>query len=71
MISYIDQLENLDVVFGKNLAMDLVLGSLPSSYGNFIVSYHLDSVDKTLIELYNILQIVEFRMKKVHATSQS
>ena len=36
-----------------------MLGSLPSSYDNFIMTYHLNSVDNTLMELYNVLQTTE------------
>lgn len=56
MKSYVYRLENLDVVFDKNLVVDLILGSPPSSYDNFIVTYQMNSVDKTLMELYGLLQ---------------
>lgn len=69
MNSYIDRLEKLDLVFNENLVLDLVLGSLPISYDNFIMSYHLKSVDKKLIELYNLLQIAETCIKKFMLTN--
>lgn len=69
MNSYIDKHEKLDLVFNENLVLDLVLGSLPISYDNFIMSYHLKSVDKKLIELYNLLQIAETCIKKFMLTN--
>ena len=66
MKRYIGRLEKLDLVFNKNLIVDLVLGSLPCSYDNFIMSYHLSSVDKTLMDLYNLLQTAKSSVKKVH-----
>lgn len=71
MKSYIDRLENLNVIFDNSLAVDLVLGSLPSSYSNFIISYHLNIMENTLMELYNLLQNSKFEVMKVHATPQS
>lgn len=50
MKSYIEKLENLHIVFDNNLVVDLVLGSLPSSYDKFIMTYRLNSVEKTLME---------------------
>ena len=70
MKSYIDQLENLIVVFDKNLAVDIVLGSLPSSYYGFILTYPLHSAEKTIMELYNMLQIAEAGLKKTQSMLQ-
>lgn len=70
MKSYIYQLENLDLVFVKNLLVDLVLGSLPSLYDNFITTYHLNNMDKTLMKLYNLLQTAEVGLKKAPVNSQ-
>lgn len=71
MKSCIDTHENLDVVFDNNIFVDLVLRSLPSSYDNFITNYHLNSMDKTFMELYNILQMVEVGLKKALLNSQA
>lgn len=69
MKSYIDRIKNLDVVYYKNLAMVLVLGSL-ISYDNFIMSFHLNSMDKKIMELYNLLQTTKADIKKVVPTNQ-
>lgn len=71
MKSYIDQLEDLNVVFDKNLAMDLVVVSLPSSYDNFIMKYQLNSMDNTLMEVYSLYHKVEVGVKKPHSTPQT
>ena len=63
MKSYIDKLKNLDIVFNENLAPNLMLGSFESSYDNFIMNYHLNSVDKTIMELYSLLQKAEVYIK--------
>lgn len=54
MKSYIDRLENVDDVFIMNLDVNLVL-ALPCSYDNFIMTYHLNSKDKILMELKKLL----------------
>lgn len=71
MKSYSNWLENLNVFFDKNLAVDRVVGSLPSYYDNFIMTYHLNNMEKTLMNLYNLLQTAEFRVKTIHGTPQS
>lgn len=50
-----DLIENLNVVFIMNVVLDIVLGSLGSSYDNFIMSYHSNSMAKVLMEIYNLL----------------
>lgn len=71
MKSYIDRLDNLDVVFDNNLVVDLVFVSFPSAYDNFSMNYHLDSMDKKLMKLYNLLQKFEVGVKKVHVAPQT
>ena len=38
------------------LATDAVLGSLPPSYGTFILNYHMHGMDKKLTELHGMLK---------------
>lgn len=70
MKSYIDLLQNINVVFDKNLDVDLVLGSIPSSYDNFNMSYHLNNMDKALMEFYNLFLTIEAGVKKNHGAPQ-
>ena len=41
MKGYIDTLEKLDVPIRRELATDLILGSLPESYDQFIVKFNM------------------------------
>lgn len=58
MKSHIDRLENLGVKFPKELAIDMVLNSLTGSYQQFIMKYNKNNLDKTLIELHNMIKAV-------------
>ena len=55
--------------FDKDLAIDMVLKSFPSSYDLFILTYHLNNTKTILIELHYLLQTVEEGMKKSHSNS--
>ncbi|KAL7618541.1 hypothetical protein Lser_V15G01506 [Lactuca serriola] len=64
MKSYIDRLDMLGVVFPKDLAIELVLVSLPESYSRFIKDYYMSDHDITLIDLTHMLIVVEAEMLK-------
>lgn len=61
---YIDILENLNIHFPKELAINMVLNSLSSSYQEFIMNYNMNNMDKTLIELRDMLKTAEASMLK-------
>ncbi|XP_023734538.1 uncharacterized protein LOC111882400 [Lactuca sativa] len=63
MQRYVDRLIKLNVNYDEELAIDIVLNSLPSSYDQFILTYHLNENETTLSQFHNLLQIVEARMK--------
>lgn len=65
-----DRLEKLNVNF-NDLAINMVLNSLPSWCDRFIVTNHLNNTKTKLVQLHNILQTTEVRMKKSHPTSVS
>ena len=69
--SYIGGLEIHDVFFDKKLVVDLVLGFLPSSYNNFIMTYYFNSEDKILMKLYNLLQPEKVGLKKPTINSKA
>ena len=48
----------------KELQVDLILQSLPVSYGQFIVNYHMNKIDCTNAELLNMLVIIEGTFEK-------
>ena len=67
MQRYVEQLHSLNVSFDDELAIDMVLNSLPPSYDQFVLTYHLNNTETTLTELHNLLQTAESGMKKNHA----
>ncbi|KAL7584328.1 uncharacterized protein LOC111913142 [Lactuca sativa] len=64
MKSYIDRLRNLGVDLPRELAIDMVLKSLTSSYSQFIMNFNMNGLDKTLMELQGMLKTAEVSMKK-------
>jgi hypothetical protein len=48
----------------KEFATDVALNSLPPSYSNFIMNYHMLGMDKSLQELKGMLMIADGEMKK-------
>ena len=55
MKSLIDKLGMLGVIFPREIAIDLVLVSLPESYSQLIKEYYMRDRDATLIELTYML----------------
>ncbi|XP_023731943.1 uncharacterized protein LOC111879739 [Lactuca sativa] len=63
MQRYVDRLIKLNVNVDEELAIDIVLNSLPSCYDQFILTYNLNNNDTTFSQLHNLLRIVEAGMK--------
>ena len=63
MQRYIERLVKLNIHFDEELAIDMVLNSLPDCYGQFILTYHLNNTEQTLAQLHNLLQTAEAGMK--------
>ena len=68
MITDIKELEKLRMNMDKELQVDLILQSLPNSYGWFIINYHMNKIDATLSELLNMLVTVEGTLKSSRGT---
>jgi len=49
MIGYIEKLSQLGFVTDLVLNVDLVLQSLPQSFSQFVMNYHLNKLDSTLL----------------------
>ncbi|XP_031286365.1 uncharacterized protein LOC116145058 [Pistacia vera] len=64
MIGYIHKLEILGFGMEAKLSIDLVLQSLPNSFSQFIMNFNMNSIEKSLSELLNMLKTVEKDMKK-------
>ncbi|KAL6578660.1 hypothetical protein OROMI_008876 [Orobanche minor] len=59
MMNYMNKLEYLDTNFDRNLAVPLLLRSLPDSYNNFLWKNHCENKSKTWIEIINELRRYE------------
>ncbi|KAL6540427.1 hypothetical protein OROMI_024310 [Orobanche minor] len=59
MMNYMNKLEYLDTNFDRNLAVSLLLRSLPDSYNDFLWKNHCENKSKTWIEIINELRRYE------------
>ena len=64
MIGYIEELGQLGFVMDLELNVDLALQSLPQSISQFIMNYHMNKLDSTLLELLNMLKTTKRAFKK-------
>ena len=64
MVGYTQSLEKLGFPLSQELATDLILASLPASYGQFIMTFHMNGLDKNLTELHMMLKTAEDSIKK-------
>ncbi|KAI3524446.1 hypothetical protein L1887_03101 [Cichorium endivia] len=72
MQGYVDRLRKLGTPVDEELAVDIVLNSLPSSYDQFTLAYHLNNSQTSLAELHGMLQTAENGLKeKVQVGSSS
>ena len=55
MIRAIEKLESLDFTIESHLQLDMILQSLPKSFGQTIANFHMNKIECTLAELLNIL----------------
>ncbi|KAL4386179.1 hypothetical protein GQ457_09G016860 [Hibiscus cannabinus] len=64
MMGYIQALEKLGFALNDELAIDVVLQSLPDSFSQFILNFNMNEIEKTLPQLLGMLRTVEGNMKK-------
>ena len=60
---YIEHLDRLGFPLSQELATDLILNSLPDSYGQFIMNYNMKEMDKSISELHAMLKTAEQNIK--------
>ncbi|KAI6674171.1 hypothetical protein NL676_002077 [Syzygium grande] len=65
MISHIKELARLNLVMNNELAVDLILQSLPNSFSGFVQNFHVHKIEKTLAELHSMLVVDEKEMDKM------
>ena len=59
MIEKIERLASLGFKLPAGMDIDLVLQSLPDSYSNFVVNYHMNKIESSLPILHNMLKTAE------------
>ena len=64
MIGYIETLDRLGSELHDDLAVDVILQSLPPSYEPFIMNFQVNGVEKSLSELHGMLKTAEESIKK-------
>jgi hypothetical protein len=47
-----------------DLATDVILQSLPTSYESFIMNFHMNGMEKIVAEMHGMLKIAEDSIKK-------
>ncbi|KAI3740371.1 hypothetical protein L2E82_30799 [Cichorium intybus] len=60
---YVERLRKPEMPVHEDLAVHIVLNSLPSSYDQFTLAYHLNNNQATLAELHRMLRTAEDGMK--------
>ncbi|KAK8571248.1 hypothetical protein V6N13_103377 [Hibiscus sabdariffa] len=63
-MGYIQTLEKLGFALTDELAIDVVLQSLPHSFSQFILNFNMNEIEKTLPQLLGMLRTAEGNMKK-------
>ncbi|KAK8597316.1 hypothetical protein V6N12_065787 [Hibiscus sabdariffa] len=64
MMGYIQTLEKLGFALNDELAVDVVLQSLPDSFNQFVLNFDMNEINKTLPQLLGMLRTAESNMKK-------
>ena len=64
MKSYLDQLERLGSPMPQELAVSLILNSLPKSYDSVVLNYNMHGMDKSVSELHIMLKTAERSIPK-------
>ncbi|KAK8986242.1 hypothetical protein V6N11_013736 [Hibiscus sabdariffa] len=64
MMGYIQTLEKPGFALNDELAIDVVLQSLPDSFNQFVLNFNMNEINKTLPQLLGMLRTAECNMKK-------
>ena len=64
MITDIDELATMGIVFEAEITIDMILQSLPDTWRQFIINYNLINTDDTLGELLSTLKEAEKELLK-------
>ncbi|KAK8610011.1 hypothetical protein V6N13_026555 [Hibiscus sabdariffa] len=64
MMGYVQMLEKLGFPLKNELAIDLILQSLPGSFKQFVLNFNMNEINKTLPQLLGMLRTAESDIKK-------
>jgi hypothetical protein len=64
MMGYTETLIKLGCEIKDDLATDVILQSLPASYESFIMNVNMNGMEKTVVELHEMLKTAEDSIKK-------
>ena len=59
MKGLINNLDKLGTPISHELDIDLILGSLPKCYDQFVMNYNMHHMEKSIVELHGMLKNVE------------
>jgi hypothetical protein len=71
MKGYFDHLERLGMKFDVELQTDLIMLSLPPSFGSFISHFHMSDMKRTIPQLFGMLRTFESDMKPRYVKSRT
>jgi hypothetical protein len=64
MMGYLETLDKLSCELKDDLATNLILQSLPVSYEAFIINFHMNGMEKSMVELHGMHKTTEESNKK-------
>ncbi|KAK8548083.1 hypothetical protein V6N12_061006 [Hibiscus sabdariffa] len=64
MMGYIQTLEKLGFPLNDELAIDVIMQSLPDSFNQFVLNFNMNEINKTLPQLHGMLRTSKSNMKK-------
>ena len=71
MQGFVDRLLKLNVNFDEELAIDIILHSLPPCYDQFHMAYHMNKEEITLNKLQGLLRTAESSLKGKYVVATS
>ena len=60
---HLEDLERLGLKIEQDLAIDIILQSLPEPYDGFVMNYNMHGMNKTVSELHRMLKTAEKNIK--------
>ena len=63
MKGYLNHLEKLCLPISQELAIDIILQSLPDAYDGFFMNYNMHNMEKTISEMHRMLKTAEHNIK--------